>query len=466
MPLLEAAPEERLEIAHKLQEGHQFGRQDDWRAYCGADPKGAFDSLSATGFRPEDAELWRSFIQSLAYPVPTEPPAQAARGRLLKKVFAALQPASDEQLTPLLHPLTDCLQSRFKMPTGLRARWWDRLWTLAAAVHAGEDEQDAEADGERFLDHVINAPAGKLAEDLLRLIEAEKNARGAASRPTMARARRMLADTSRAGHLARGIFARHAGYLAHIDEPFTVRYLVPWLRGNSERAVTLRAVLGQWSQLGARASKLLKAELIAAAIECRTSGFQAQHVVAKVLFPVVANKLNDEGVDWDFEPDDARRVLKLGTEDLRSAAAACLSIWQAKIVDIEPEEAWVRGIRPTFEEAWPQESKYRNIEVAGQLALLAVRTGKHFPEALAVVRPYLVATGERWPGLHFLDDSAVSSTFPGETLDLLWLLLRRRRESVGSPGLANALDAIKAAAPELEIDRRFQWLETKALRFS
>lgn len=52
------------------------------------------------------------------------------------------------------------------------------------------------------------------------------------------------------------------------------------------------------------------------------------------------------------------------------------------------------------------------------------------------------------------------------TLELLWALLRHRKESVGMPYLASALDQIKAADPSLELDRRFQWLETISVRFA
>lgn len=55
---------------------------------------------------------------------------------------------------------------------------------------------------------------------------------------------------------------------------------------------------------------------------------------------------------------------------------------------------------------------------------------------------------------------------PADTLDFLWVLLRLRKESVGGTELAKALDDIKAAESSLEVDRRFLWLETIAVRFA
>jgi hypothetical protein len=171
-------------------------------------------------------------------------------------------------------------------------------------------------------------------------------------------------------------------------------------------------------------------------------------------------------MDLGFQASDTRCALRLCHDSVRTAAIQCLAIWQKKGFDVGPVEAWRRGLGPLFENVWPQERRFKNARLTNHLAHFCVNTADEFPNALRVIKPYLSVIEGKSGNLFFLHQSDLPDRFPDETLEFLWCLFRKRTETYGSPDLAATLDAIRAAKPLLEIDRRFQWLESKAIRFA
>jgi hypothetical protein len=461
-PLLEAAPEDRLDLAHKLIESHDFDQRAGWMAYCRSDPTGALDTLRHRGFKPEDVELWRDLINSIAHPVPTDPKLAQTRSQLIDVIFDTLEGAQDEILQSLLPALVWLFVPHAALAARIRDAWWERLWRLAANI---EPAEDGLSDG-RFYDRVINSTPGKLAEDLLQTLEAEREGGGQPTEATLNKLSLVAHDISHAGHMARGAFARSIGFLVHVDETYVRAELLPRLDEDSARGVMLREVICQWAQLGSAASAFLKSVLLQGVIESTASDMLAQHVAAKVLLPCLSSRMADEPVDWGIHDGDAARVLRQCGDNIRIAAAHCLQFWQKGTTDPGPAELWSRGIRPLFEAVWPQERVFKHPKITGFLAYCSVQTGDRFPEAVEVFRPYLTQFLTGPAGLFFLYDNPTTTQFPREMLELLWVLFRLRKESVGDPLLAAALDEIKAAMPPLEVDRRFQHLERISVRFS
>jgi SIR2-like domain len=461
-PLLEAAPEEVLNVAHELKQSRDFNAEAGWSAYCRANPPAAFEALTRHGFRSEDVDLWRDLVNAVAFPVPAQQDQARARSRLIGSIFHALEPAPEDALQGLAPSLVRLFNPQAGVPARVRRVWWDRLWQITASDQPQEDEP---AD-ERFYDRVVNSTPGKLAEDLLLTIEVERRERGRPTRASMGHLRTIMRDDGQAGHMARGACARSVGFLVNVDEPFVRREFLPRLREDSRHGAILRAVILEWAQLGAVATKVLKSELIRGVVESTAISTHAQNAAAKVLLPRIWPRLAKDPVDAGFEDGDTARALKLCGDNIRVAAAQWLAIWQKRATDPGPAEVWSKGVLPLFEAVWPQEGKFKQWRITIHLADCCAHTGDRFPEALEVFRPYLTTSLEGSADLFFLFNNDVAKRFPAETLDLLWALLRLRKESVGMPNLATALDEIKAAAPNLELDRRFQWLETVAVRFA
>ena len=80
------------------------------------------------------------------------------------------------------------------------------------------------------------------------------------------------------------------------------------------------------------------------------------------------------------------------------------------------------------------------------------------------LRPYISRYDREYGSLHSIDQSEVPEKFPSENLTVLWMLCGP--ESQGSfYGMAAIIDRLIDADPDIEIDRRLQWLEQRAERF-
>ncbi|QND44665.1 hypothetical protein HB780_02470 (plasmid) [Rhizobium lusitanum] len=146
---------------------------------------------------------------------------------------------------------------------------------------------------------------------------------------------------------------------------------------------------------------------------------------------------------------------------IRTGAINVLAQWL--VIDKEgPEKAWTSMIVPFFNRIWPMEKRFLDNAHTVHLIRLAVGAGDHFPSAIELLRPYMQPFA-RSASLHMLTGSGIPSKFPHSTLDLLWIVLRSSEAT--SFELADILDEIVAAFPEIEIDRRFQFLAQKATRY-
>ena len=463
VPLLEAEPEERLELAHQFNTSGDFDTNANWRAYTQTDPRRAFEVIAKNGFRPADLDLWIDLVNTLNFPVPTDEAKLEERRRLLAKILKALDHAYDDDIQRLVHPLSISINISGVLSTKAYSRWWDRLWNLAVTTENPDDRRD---NSDRFYDWVINTTSGKLTETLLRVIDRQRKTTGRIGTANMNRLRRISREPSVAGKLGRGALTQAIGFLVHISESFVRNQMVPVLLENSIEGARLRGIIAGYSRLGAHASRVLKDVLLMAAGELRADGgYQAGNTVAKILTPLLATRAEPSTADWGLTAPEVRNALAKGSTALRVAAARVLSIWQRQIGERKPEETWRRIVGPTFQEIWPLERCYKHPQITNHLAHICVSAGEEFPNALAVLHPYFSSDGENIE-LFFLFNSEVPTKFPEATLELLWLVLRKRKDEYGSLELAGALDKIKAALPKLEVDRRFQALEARTLRFA
>jgi hypothetical protein len=75
----------------------------------------------------------------------------------------------------------------------------------------------------------------------------------------------------------------------------------------------------------------------------------------------------------------------------------------------------------------------------------------------------LAAANSGYVSIHPIEQSNAPELFPDQVLDLLWLIFGPTGGS--SFDLANILDRLRTANPEIEIDRRFRSLEQRAIRY-
>lgn len=230
----------------------------------------------------------------------------------------------------------------------------------------------------------------------------------------------------------------------------------------SQEGKALRKILVCNADASERVSNAFRKQVLRGVTECEATGGEAHYAAAKLLMPVlsVLRKKSTAEV-WGISSVDAALALRNSRPEVHAAAAALLVKWSSELKR-PPEVAWRTLIRPLLEQVWPREKVFRTKQTSLQLARLAVCSGDAFPEALEYVRPYLVPPETL--NSHFLfNNSKHPEEFPQDVLHLLWTVLRG--SSAESFDIAETLDRLLRAKPELEVDRRFQWLDRRALRY-
>jgi hypothetical protein len=122
-PLEEAATEQRVEIATRLERDDPMRQTDVWRVYCSSDPSGAPDSLIAA--QPAEAFMprWEDLLWSVARP-------EERNVAILVRALNHLDGYIDDLLLSITHPLTDAYVSAVERQIAVGERWWNRLWVL------------------------------------------------------------------------------------------------------------------------------------------------------------------------------------------------------------------------------------------------------------------------------------------------------------------------------------------------
>jgi hypothetical protein len=459
-PLKAAPPEERLPIAQKFATAWDPDTQRNWSAYCGADPGGAFEALKLGGLVEPEARLWSELIGALTWSSQSnDEAARVSRAAVVRDTLDYLAPAPDPFIRTLLPRLSELLPLARKIDDIDADTWWDRLWNMA---ELGDDPAAVDS-ADRFYDHVINTPAGRLAEQLVSTINAQKTKSRKISLANRDRLRRIMTSNTPAGWLGRAALARDAGFIHFLDPQGSVRFLRPWIAGDDLQGTSLRSVMVEWAQLGAKATQAYRSELLKAVTESQATGETAARVALSVLRPLFIGALNGEEAPWGLTRGEVRDSLKAAAPSILEGAARAVHLWTTP-TDIAPEKAWRKAVKPVFEAVWPRERRYKRVGLAKNLAGACVDAGKAFPEALETVQHYLMPFEEGWASLYFLTKSKVPESFPDEVLRLLWMLCGPKSEGQ-SVDLGKVLDRLSQVKSSLISDRRYQWLEQRAVRY-
>ncbi|MCP3732568.1 SIR2 family protein [Sphingomonas sp. MG17] len=454
-PIIEAADDERLQVARDVLRSPDIEKQQGWSMFCRTDPSGAFDTLSRAPLEAANAPLWADLISALSFP---EGERDATRRDLVVRVFVTLEPAEDPFLELIAYPLANLYWSAPRRQEPAIAAWLPRL--LANAV--AHDQEPLESTRDLYSD-TINSAAGRLTEALLldiehfrqneepvppALIDAMTNAAGAEGRQ---------------GAFARAALIHAAGFVTTIEGQQVEPILGVAMEGEGDEARALRAVLVSDTRLSAAASRAFPRSILQGVHELAARGHDATAAAAKILAPPLS-VLRGEGTleHWGLSTADAARALRTGPPALREGAAELLGQWIHQLAG-SPEAGWRNGIGPLLVAVWPRERSLADRELSRHFADLAVSTGDAFPEALAQLLPYLSVI-EGGGSTYAIEKSAVPERFPRETLVILWKLFGPG-SSGDLYGVPKILDRLVAALPAIELDRRLQWLEQRAVRY-
>lgn len=458
--LKEASPADRIAIAHQFASEWDPNPQQNWSAYCSTDPEGAFEALRSGPLDEANAGLWLDLVGSLAWPRGDESAeAQSVRQEMTRKVLTHLRGADEPLLARLAARLVDLLPAARYGNMEAADWWWDHLWTL---LENDPEPIQPEAGGQ-FYDRVINRPAGRLTEHLIRVISSRKTKKRRVSSADRDRLRRVFDSETPAGWWARGACANQLTFLLYIDRVGALGRFRPWLSRLDEQGAALRSVMVEYCLLDEAVTRSFKNEVLRGVVESQASDSLAAHVASRLLRPLFSQAAHSGKTDWGLRSEDVRVALRQVSPSILEGAAECFRVWVTP-ADKSPERAWIDAVRPVFESVWPQEARFKRSSHARDLAWLCVASGRRFSEALEVVRPFLAPFDQDWVNLHFVSASKAPENHPETMLDLLWAICGP--ESRGqSTELGNVLDRIAAKRPQLVRDRRFQWLNQRAVRF-
>ena len=454
-PIIEANEDDRLQVAHEVLQSHDIEKQQGWALFCRTDPRGAFDTLSNAPLDTINAPLWNSLLSALSFP---EGERDAALRELIVQIFACLEPADDPFIELIVTDLANLYWSAPRLAEPRIAAWLPRLF--ARAVHRDTAALDPARD---INNDAMNSAAGRVTEALLLDIEHYREEAQPVPLALIEGLHMVAGAEGRQGAFARASLIRVAGFVLSIEGQQIGPLLDAALTGDGVEATALRTVLVNNMRLSSVATRAFGRHILHGAMEVGEKGDAAKAVASKIIAPPLSILRGEQNADhWGITIEDVRRVLRTGPPALRYGAAALLKQWIHQL-DGERHDIWRVGIGPLLAAVWPRARALREQSLARHFADLAVGTGEAYPEALAQLMPFLSPI-EGHGGTYAIEKSTAPDQFPRETLSLLWKLFGPG-STANLYGVPKILDRLIAALPAIELDRRFQWLEQRAIRY-
>jgi hypothetical protein len=161
---------------------------------------------------------------------------------------------------------------------------------------------------------------------------------------------------------------------------------------------------------------------------------------------------------------EARSVLRQVDPEALSSFAHRLAIEMQGAEKGEKEKVWKEYIGPVFLGAWPLDAEIQSERHTFKLVQMLAATGKAFGEAADIVLPFIRSEEKQYHTSMFpLADASneVYLSAPKKMLNLLAIIAGDAPpQSVFS--LREALDKLRAAAPETATSKKFLKLEKQA----
>lgn len=453
-PIAEADPDDRLKVAMELKLSPDIDRQMGWRSYCRSDPKGAFETLVAVELSAPNVALWDDLLAALAFR--NDDKDAPLRNELAVAAFAHLEVLGVEALKPVATSLVDMLMFGPRRLIGNLEDWCDRLW---AVVRLADHDIDFE---KSLYETAINRAAGRLTQVLLQELDHTRETAGPDETRQLARLALIAGDDSPAGTVGRAVLVHELAFLLLVNAPLAEAHLLPRLVLSTNEARGLRSVLVSHSNITPEVTKAGREAVLRGVVEARAdTGFAAQ-IASGILRPALASVRGDESDRWGISEADVSRVLREAPLRIRTGALDVLVRWMHN--DEEgAEAAWEAMVAPFFDRVWPKERRFVDDALNRDLMALAVGAGAHFPDALAKLRPYFSPYARERASVHPIKQSSAPEAFPHQVLDLLWLIFGPTGGS--SYDMGEILDRLSKASPAIEVDRRYQSLEQRTVRY-
>jgi hypothetical protein len=307
------------------------------------------------------------------------------------------------------------------------------------------------------LHDALNAPAGRLAEILLKKLDAGKDSQELTG-GMCERVDKLIHAPGRSGMLARVRLTADVSHLFERAPDWTKEKIIPlfdWSSPDAPAAWSAR----KYSYIGSPELFELTKQAFLDLFGRTDVPDEDLRIFSDWLTAImVANQSN--GVHYPLTSMEARSALRrAGVRSLSSVGhRLALAMEQAK-----PEEKiskWRTVVGPVFQSVWPLDVELQTSASTFKLVQILCASGNAFPEAVDVILPFIRHEDPRDRTAVFSiseSDGILYSSSPEKMLDLLAAV-------VGDPparsvyGLGKALERVRDHAPRLVDTKKFQKL--------
>jgi hypothetical protein len=328
----------------------------------------------------------------------------------------------------------------------------DSLWRMWDMLADPAVRLQSEPSGDSF-EHAHWAPAGQLAEALLiKLGELAPASYDEIPSEVRMRLESLLTGQDPGHRWARLVLSKSLAWLNRLNPDLAKSALLPKFdRSRSEEATDMWKGFLYNPQVTPDLWQIIAPMFLKMFPISQQLGQSEEQ-----LYAVLAWVLLQEG--YPLAPVDARRALTKGTLKGRARVAW---YWTVQVdSDTEYGAALFRErLKVLLESVWPIEREFLDESISKSFAHLALCCGSEFPNAVDVLRGFLVKTEQLHDVLHYCKEKHVPETFPGATLKLLDALVGERL-FWSLPELRAILGQISSGDPQLVNDPMFIRLET------
>lgn len=414
-------------------------QEDDWGQRCRNDfatTACALYALSQENFWPE--VYWREALQAWSG-------EERLRLRSWRYIAPVLDQAPEEVIRSLVHSVSWWLEALAKSFVSHQDLFFALCGKILSIDYQDEDRPH------NTINRAINHPVGMITEALLRWWHRDYLEDNHGLPDKLEPIFTQLCDSPMLSYRhARVLLAARAITLFRVDPAWTKQHLLPhfdWSVSPVEAAASWNGFL--WSpRLYTPLFDAIKPMFLHTASLYENLGYSGRQYAALLTFTAL-----------EFIEIFTAGELKAATDLLPEAGR--LEVVRTLILALEGAgdqraEYWRNRIHRYWKSIWPKSRTYRTQALAKEISRLCISAGDAFPEALNILRPWLLPLDSN-SMVHSLEEAKLSSRYPAAALDFLSLVVDANMQWPPHD-IGKSLDNIKAAQPDLVTDRRFRRL--------
>lgn len=423
------------------------GERDDWQERCQKNlPRTALALLMLAREGQWYGDRWRVALQNWA------------QGKALPvtwhRLADPLSNSPDEFLRSIAHAITWWLEAQSKVFTGQE----DQFFVLVHRLLELHRDDGADLEGD-LLFQALNHPIGHVAQAVVRWWYRQnlKDREGLHERvaPVFTAISDVRIESYRHGRM---ILCANLIALFRVDLEWTKQHVLPlfdWDRSEVEASAAWQGFLWSW-RLYPPVFHQLKREFLATAARLGQLGTHADQYAALLTYAAL------EGAELFTVPELRQATAELTEAGLRQASHTLIDALEG--AGDQRADYWRNRIAPYVQHIWPKTDEARTHANSENFARVCIAAGDAFPDALAVLRRWLLPSEHTPFAVHRLHEAGLCSQFPNEGLEFLDAMTSDAIQWA-SEEMEQCLDQIRMAQPGLEQDRRYQRLSLIIRRF-